>query len=163
MLFAPGNHQRRLEKTREVPCDAVIADLEDAVAESEKTAARTSVVRWLQQPRGDRFAFVRINALGTPWAFDDLAAVVVRGIDGVVLPKAEGARDLHIADYLISAHERSRELVPGSIEIMPIVETAKGVENMREIARASARVKRMAFGTGDYTNDTGTAWTLDNP
>jgi citrate lyase subunit beta/citryl-CoA lyase len=163
MLFAPGNHQRRLEKTLEVPCDAVIADLEDAVAESEKTAARTSVVRWLQQPRGDRFAFVRINALSTPWAFDDLAAVVVNGLNGIVLPKVEAARDLHIADYLISAHERAHDLAPSCIEIMPIVETAKGVEHLRKIAGASPRVRRIAFGSGDYTNDTGTAWTLDNP
>lgn len=163
MLFAPANHQRRMEKTLESECDAVIADLEDAVANAEKANARVSVAEWLQRPRGKRFAFVRVNGLGTPWAFDDVAAVVVRGLDGIVLPKAESARDLHVADYLISAHERSRELASGSIEIMPIVETAKGVENMREIARASARVKRIAFGTGDYSNDTGTAWTLDNP
>ncbi|MGH7661735.1 MAG: HpcH/HpaI aldolase/citrate lyase family protein [Vulcanimicrobiaceae bacterium] len=162
-LFAPGNHQRHMEKTLEAPCDAVIADLEDAVAQSEKVNARASVAQWLQRPRGERFAFVRVNALSTPWAFDDLAGVVIRGLDGIVLPKAESARDLHIADYVISAHERSRELASGSIEIMPIVETAKGVENLREIVRASQRVKRIAFGTGDYTNDTGTAWTLDNP
>jgi citrate lyase subunit beta/citryl-CoA lyase len=162
-LFAPGNHERRMEKTLEVPCDAVIADLEDAVAESEKSNARVRVAQWLRRPRGERFAFVRVNALGTPWAFDDFAAVVVRGLDGIVLPKAETARDLHVADYLTAAHERSRGLASGSIEIMPIVETARGVENLRKIARASPRVRRIAFGSGDYTNDTGTPWTQDNP
>lgn len=152
-----------MEKTLESACDAVIADLEDAVAQAEKANARVWIAQWLQRPRGGRFAFVRVNALATPWAFDDLAAVVVRGLDGIVLPKTETERDLHVADYLISAHERSREIASGSIEIMPIVETAKGVGNLREIAGASPRVKRIAFGSGDYTNDTGTAWTLDNP
>lgn len=152
-----------MEKTLEAPCDAIIADLEDAVAQSEKSTAPAFVAQWLQRPRGERFGFVRINALSTPWAFDDLASVVVRGLDGIVLPKVESARDLHVAEYVVSARERSSGLAEGSVEIMPIVETAKGVENFRKIARASPRVKRIAFGSGDYTSDTGTAWTLDNP
>ena len=163
VLFAPGNHARRMEKTLEVDCDAVIADLEDAVAESEKTSARAIVATWLQRPRGDRRAFVRVNALSTQWAFDDIAAVVVPGLDGIVLPKTERKGDLQVADYLVGAQERAHGLPAGSIEIMPIVETAKGAENLREISRATARVKRICFGSGDYTNDTGTAWTLDNP
>ncbi|MGH7330988.1 MAG: HpcH/HpaI aldolase/citrate lyase family protein, partial [Polyangiaceae bacterium] len=89
--------------------------------------------------------------------------VVARGLDGIVLPKVETAADLHIADYLIGAHERARSLTPGSVDLIPIVETAKGAENMREIACTTPRVKRICFGSGDYTNDTGTAWTLDNP
>lgn len=152
-----------MEKTREVDCDAVIADLEDAVAESEKTSARTMVAAWLSRPRGDRRAFVRVNALSTRWAFDDIAAIVMPGLDGIVLPKTETKGDLQVADYLVGAQERARGLAAGSIEIMPIVETAKGAENLRDIARATPRVKRICFGSGDYTNDTGTAWTLDNP
>ena len=163
LLFAPGNHPRRMEKTLEVPCDAVILDLEDAVAESEKTTARAMAGEWLRKPRGERFAFVRVNALGTVWSFDDIATVVGEGLDGIVLPKVESARDLQIADYLVGAAERARGLTSGSVEIMPIVETAKGAQNLREIASTSERVKRISFGSGDYTNDTGTAWTLDNP
>jgi citrate lyase subunit beta/citryl-CoA lyase len=162
-LFAPANHARRIEKTLEVPCDAVILDLEDAVAVSEKATARTVVGEWLQRPRGKRLAFVRVNALATTWSFDDVAAVVRPGLDGIVLPKTETAVDVQIADYLIGAHEHANNVGAGSVEIMPIIETAKGAENMRQIATASPRLKRMSFGSGDYTNDTGTAWTLDNP
>lgn len=163
LLFTPGNHARRMEKTLEVDCDGVILDLEDAVAISEKPAARATIVAWLQQPRGKRLAYVRVNALGTPWAYDDLAAVVVDRLDGIVLPKVESAADLQIADYLIAAHERARNIAPGAIDLMPIVETAKGAHNMYEIASTVPRVRRICFGSGDYTNDTGTAWTLDNP
>lgn len=163
LLFAPGNHARRMEKTLEVACDGVILDLEDAVATSEKPAARATIVEWLCRPRGGRAGYVRVNALSTPWAFDDFAAVVVQGLDGIVLPKVETGADLFIADYLLTAHERARNMPSGSIDIIPIVETAKGAQNMQEIASTSRRVKRICFGSGDYTNDTGTSWTLDNP
>jgi len=163
LLFTPGNHARRMEKTLEVECDGVILDLEDAVATAEKPAARASILAWLERPRGKRLAYVRVNALSTPWSFDDFAAVVVRGLDGIVLPKVETAADLRIADYIISAHERGKGLAKGSLDLMPIVETAKGAQNMFEIASTTARVKRICFGSGDYTNDTGTSWTLDNP
>lgn len=152
-----------MEKTLEVDCDGVILDLEDAVATSEKPAARATILEWLRRPRGERLAYVRVNALSTPWAFDDLAAVVVDRLDGIVLPKVETPADLQIADYLIAAHERARGLAPGAIDVMPIVETAKAAENMHAIASTVPRVKRICFGSGDYTNDTGTAWTLDNP
>lgn len=163
LLFAPGNHARRMEKTREADTDGVILDLEDAVAVAEKPAARTTAVAYLKEPRGHRKAYIRINDLSTEWAFGDLAAVCVAGLDGIVLPKVQSARDLHIADYVIAAHERERGLAPGSIDVMPILETALGIEKMSEIARATPRVKRLCFGSGDFTNDTGTAWTLDNP
>lgn len=163
MLFTPGNHARRMEKTLEVPCDGVILDLEDAVATAEKPAARATICAWLERPRGRRLAYVRVNALGTPFAFDDVAAVIVPKLDGIILPKVETASDLHIADYLIAAHERARGIEIGAIDLMPIIETAKGAENMFEIATAVKRVKRLCFGSGDYTNDTGTSWTLDNP
>jgi len=152
-----------MEKTLDVDCDGVILDLEDAVATAEKPAARATICTWLERPRGRRLAYVRVNALGTPFAFDDLAMVIVPKLDGIILPKAESAADLHIADYIIAAHERARGIEIGAIDLMPIVETAKGAQNMVEIATAVKRVKRMCFGSGDYTNDTGTSWTLDNP
>lgn len=163
LLFTPGNHARRMEKTREADTDGVILDLEDAVAVAEKPAARATAVAYLAEQRGHRKAYIRINDLSTEWAFGDLAAVCVAGLDGIILPKVQSARDLEIADYIISSHERERGLPPGSIDVIPIIETALAVENMNEIARAAPRVRRLAFGSGDFTNDTGTSWTLDNP
>lgn len=162
-LFTPGNHLRRMEKTLQEDCDAVILDLEDAVAAAEKPAARATILDYLKKPRGHRKAYVRVNALGTEWSFADFTTIVVADLDGILLPKAESATDLHIADYLISSLERDRGLSPGSVDLMAIIETAKGVENMSAIARATPRLKRLCFGSGDFTNDTATAWTLDNP
>ncbi len=163
MLFTPGNHLRRMEKTLELPVDGVILDLEDAVAIAEKPAARATIVEWLQRPRGHRKGFVRMNALTTPFAFGDIEAVVGPGLDGIVQPKVEAASDVHTVDYIISHYERERGLAPGAVELMPIVETARGIEKFGEIARASKRVKKVAFGSGDFSNDTGTPWIRENP
>ena len=159
-LFAPGNHPRRVEKCLSLSADAVILDLEDAVAQNEKEATRAVVVKALAQPRRSQ-AYVRVNALGTAWSYGDIEAVVVPGLDGLVLPKVESAGDLQTADWMISALERARGLKPGSIDLMPIIETAKGYVNLASIVGAGTRVRRLAFGAGDFTFDVGIRWTAD--
>ncbi|GAC1414172.1 MAG: CoA ester lyase [Candidatus Velthaea sp.] len=163
LLFAPANHPRRMEKALELPTDAVIMDLEDAVADDLKTAARASAREHLGRPRGNRLVFVRINGLRTPWSFGDLDAVVHAGLDGIILPKSESANDIAIADYVITEFERARGLTAGSVDLMPLVETAKGALAMEAIATASTRVKRLIFGGGDFANDTRSPWILENP
>lgn len=161
-LFCPANHERRLTKTRQVDADAVIVDLEDSVARSEKVSARASAVRYLKEPHQNFKAYVRVNDLHTPWSFGDFLSVVTSGIDGIVLPKAESATDMLVADTLISGLESERGLQPGSVDLMPIIETAAGIEALGEILRATTRVKRACFGSGDFTNDTNTTWSRDN-
>jgi citrate lyase subunit beta/citryl-CoA lyase len=163
MLFTPANHARRMEKTRDLPVDAVILDLEDAVAIAEKPAARATARAWLAQSRGRRRAFVRINGLRTPFALGDMEGVVGPGLDGIVLPKTESAADVLTADFIISSYERDRGMTPGTVEIMPILETARGVELVAEIARATPRVKKLSFGGGDFSLDTRTPWSHENP
>lgn len=158
MLFAPGNHARRVEKAFEVGADAVILDLEDAVAVNKKAAARPLVVQALSRPR--RCAgYVRVNAMDTPFCHGDLVAVVRPGVDGIMLPKIETAQHLFAADWLITQLERERDLPEGGIDLLPIVETARGVDNLREVVRASGRVKRFAFGAGDFALDLNLTWT----
>lgn len=158
LLFAPGNHPRRVEKALSLGADGVILDLEDAVAISEKVATRALVVPALSAPRHGRL-FIRVNGLTTEWCYGDLTAVVRSGLDGIVLPKAEHAHELHTADWLIAALEREHGLAPGSIELLPIVETALGISNLRDLCRAGGRVRRIAFGAGDFTLDMGMSWT----
>ena len=100
LLFAPGNHPRRVEKCLTLGADAVILDLEDAVAEAEKVATRAVVVQALSRPRRS-LGYVRVNALGTPWALGDFLAVVAAGVDGIVLPKVESASDLRTGEWLV--------------------------------------------------------------
>lgn len=158
-LFAPGNHPRKVEKVFDAGADAVILDLEDAVAISEKPATRAVVVEALQKPRRCR-GYVRVNALDTEFCFEDIEAVVAPGVDGIVLPKVERAADLQMVDWMMSSLERKRGLPVGGIDLMPILETGKGIANAREIAGAGGRLRRLSFGAGDYTRDMGMDWTF---
>ena len=159
-LFAPGNHARRVEKCVSVGSDAVILDLEDAVANAAKPSTRQVIVAALAQPRRCK-GYVRINALSTEWCYGDLIAVIARGVDGIVLPKVESASDLLTVDWLVRSLEKEQGLPEGGIDIMPIVETAAGFSNLAAIARSRTRVKRIAFGAGDFTLDLGITWSDD--
>ena len=158
MLFVPGNNARRVEKALSLDADAVILDLEDAVAAGEKPAARSAVAEALARPRAG-LAYVRVNALGTEWSYRDLAEVVRPGLDGILLPKAERASDLHIADWMLGALERERGLPPGGIDLMPIIETGRGLSAIAEICGAGARTRRVVFGAADFTLDMNMQWT----
>ena len=164
-LFVPGNHARRVEKALSLDVDAVILDLEDAVANSEKVATRALVLQALQRPHGPR-GYVRVNALDTEFAFGDLQAVVHAGVDGIVLPKLETVEQLHTADWLITQLESACGLTRGGIDLMPIIETGAGFANVEALTTAAAarmrtRVSRFAFGAGDFTLDMNLTWTTD--
>lgn len=158
-LFAPGNHERRVEKALGLGADVVILDLEDAVAISEKKSTRELINKTLEQPRNCA-VFVRVNAYDTEFCYGDICSIVSENLDGIVLPKLESLEDLQSIDWLLDNLEQERGLPNGSIDLMPIIETAVGLVNIREIARADTRVKRLAFGGGDYTRDLGMEWTL---
>lgn len=158
-LFAPGNHPRKVEKVFTAGADAVILDLEDAVAISEKVATRAVVAKTLAAPRNCR-GYVRVNALDTEFTFGDVAAVVAPGVDGIILPKVERPADLQMVDWMITSLERERGLPEGGIDLMPIIETGKGIANVREICAAGGRLRRISFGAGDYTRDMGMEWTM---
>lgn len=160
LLFAPGNHARRVEKCLTLGADAVILDLEDAVAEAEKAATRAVVVQALSRPRRS-LGYIRVNALGTPWSLGDFLAVVAPGVDGIVLPKVESASDLRTGEWLLDSLERDRGLPRDGIDLIPIIETAAGFANMASIAAAARRTRRLAFGAGDFTLDIGLSWSAD--
>lgn len=158
-LFTPGNHPRKVEKVFGASADAVILDLEDAVAIAEKVATRAIVKAAMQQPR-HCLGYIRVNALGTGYCEEDIRAVVGPWLDGIVIPKVESSATLMAIDELVSKAERNAGMAPGSIDIMPIIETARGVECAVEIA-AAPRVRRLSFGGGDYTLDLDYIWTAD--
>jgi citrate lyase subunit beta / citryl-CoA lyase len=169
-LFAPGNVPRRVEKALTLAADAVILDLEDSVAPSDKPGARKSVAEALRGPRKPR-GYVRVNAPSTPFCFRDLVETLHAKVDGVIVPKIESAADLHAVDWLMANLEREQGVAEGSIDLMPIIETAAGVQRVDRILQArnlrtykgAWRVKRVAFGAGDYGNDVGLSPTLDEP
>jgi citrate lyase subunit beta/citryl-CoA lyase len=162
LLFAPANHPRHVEKALSGPADGAILDIEDAVAVAEKPAARLAARRALDTrapgATGPK-AYVRVNGLTTPFAYDDICAIVGPGLDGIILPKTESAAQIATVDWLLLQLERTRGLPAGSIDLMPIVETAAGLTHLREIATAAPRVHRLNFGAGDYSLDANMTWT----
>jgi citrate lyase subunit beta/citryl-CoA lyase len=156
-LFAPGNHARRVEKALSLDADAMILDLEDAVATAEKRATRDAVTAALTRPRR-ALLYVRVNAVDTEFCYGDLAAIVRPGLDGIILPKVESAAGLATADWLLAQLEREQGMVPRAIDLVPIIETARGLNQIDAILAAGARVKRVAFGAGDFTLDVNMAW-----
>ncbi len=157
-LFAPGNHPRKVDKVFSAGADVVILDLEDAVPTAEKETTRAAVVEAMRRPR-TTLGYVRVNGVGTRWCMGDLEAVVGPWLDGIVVPKVESPEQLRLISEKIGEAERRCGLPGGTIDLMPIIETALGVESAREIAAAGPRVRRLAFGGGDYTTDLDIIWT----
>ena len=170
LLFAPGNVPRRVDKALTLEADAVIVDLEDSVAISDKEATRKPVAEALSRPR-KCLGYVRVNAPSSPFCYGDLAATIHKGVDGVLLPKVESAADLHAIDWLLAALERERGIAEGSIDLIAQIETASGMQRIDRIVQARNlrpykgpwRVKRLAFGAADYAFELGLTIGIDEP
>ena len=167
-LFTPGNVARRVEKALTLEADVVIVDLEDSVATAEKAATRKSVAEALARPRKGR-GYVRVNAPSSEFCYRDLVETLHRKVDGVVVPKIESAADLHAVDWLMANLEREFGVEPGSLDLVPQIETAAGVQRVDRILQARSlrpykgpwRVKRVAFGGADYAHELGLTVGMD--
>jgi citrate lyase subunit beta/citryl-CoA lyase len=152
--FVPGGNDKMLAKAPTLPADALILDLEDAVAPEGKTAARAKVVAWLGAHPAERSAaarLVRVNPAATPWASDDLAAVVPAAPDALVIPKVEAAAEVEALDARLSELETQHRLAPGAILLVLIAtETARGLLRVEELARAP-RVAAITWGAEDLS------------
>lgn len=154
MLFIPGNAPGLLINGNYLGADALIFDLEDAVAPEEKDAARILVRNTLKHMDFQRCeTIVRINALDTDYWRADLTEILKYKPDLVMLPKAGTEEEIRTADYFISELESKFGHVPGSVGIMALIETAKGLENAYAIAGASQRVMALFLGAEDLTAD----------
>lgn len=152
LLYVPGNMPSMLQNIPLFQCDGVIIDLEDAVPLSEKDAARILVRSFLENyTERNKEILVRINPLDTKWALDDLKAVLPALPDGIRLPKADTPEIVERLDTLLTEFEEELGLELGRFRILPSIESAQGVINATEIARATPRLIGLAFGAEDYT------------
>ena len=142
LLFAPATIPAGSKRRWAWPADGVILDLEDAVAISEKAATRPIVVRAFGKVRGRQAVCPGQRAGRRNGAMATLAAVVQPDLDGIILPKVEHAHDVKTADWLIANLERERGLPAGRIDLIPIIETARGISNLRRICRSGSRIRR---------------------
>jgi len=154
-LYMPGDQPHFAINADFYGADILIFDLEDSVPLARKSEARILVRRFLE----NSFLFrkseraVRINPLSTEESVHDIAEIVPAMPDIILLPKCESAMDVERLDTLLTANEEEYGLVPGSIRIMPIIESAKGVLAAYEIARASQRNSALCFGYEDFSRD----------
>ena len=157
VLYMPGSNARALEKGRGIPADALILDLEDAVAPDAKDLARGQTAAAVSAGGyGAREIIVRINALDTPWAKDDVTAVAACGADAILLPKVESAAMVRELEQMMVAAG-----APGTMAIMCMMETPLGVLHAEEISAASPRLSCLVMGTSDLVKDLQAAHTPD--
>ena len=154
MLFIPGNTPNLLVNSPYLGADAIIFDLEDAVSPAEKDSARILVRNTLRYlDLGGRETIVRINAIDTDYWKKDVEEIVAQGPDILMLPKSSRPEDIQTADAYITQVE---ERVGGGrhgVRLMPLIETALGVENAFAIATASPRGTALFLGAEDLTAD----------
>jgi len=149
VLYMPGANTRALEKARTLPADALIFDLEDAVAPDAKEAARANVVAAAaSRAYGKREIVIRANGLGTPWGREDIVAIAGSGADAVLVPKLEGAADVAAVVELLDEAG-----APPAMAIWGMMETPRGILHAEEIASASPRLACFVMGTNDLVKD----------
>ncbi|MCR6033162.1 CoA ester lyase [Nocardioides sp. zg-579] len=149
VLYMPSSNERALEKAKSIACDALILDLEDAVAPDAKEAARESACAAAASGEyGRRTVTIRANGIGTRWHDADLAAIAQAGPDAVVVPKVNSAAEVH---QLVDALEKAG--APDHTKLWAMIETPVAVLDALSIARASERLTAFVIGTNDLVKE----------
>ena len=145
VLYMPGSNARALEKAATLPADALILDLEDAVAPESKDLARTQVCAAVKDRRfGKREVIIRVNGLDTPWGHDDMDAAVSAAPDAILVPKINDAHDV------AHAHQH---LGDGAAALWLMMETPRAMFNANEIAAVGGKLTCFVMGTNDLVKE----------
>ena len=149
VLYMPSSNERALEKAKTLPVDALILDLEDAVAPDAKESARENACAAAASGEyGNREVTIRVNGIGTQWHEDDLAAAAAAGPQGIVVPKVGSADEVR---SLVAALESAG--APEHTRLWAMIETPEAIFNVREIAAASPRLAVLVMGTNDLVKE----------
>ena len=150
VLYLPGANARALEKAKTLAADALILDLEDAVAPDAKDLARDQVCAAVQGGFGKRDVIVRINSLESDWGDRDLLAVAAAKPDAILIPKAGSARDVHRVEQRLWHVPEA-----GDVALWAMIETARGVLDVNGIAAAGGRLAGLVVGANDLVKEMG--------
>lgn len=158
LLFVPGDSERKFEKARTIGADALILDLEDAVAPDQKDEARKLVCRFIDENRdiskrlGDWRFFVRVNDLESGLTVKDLSAVIRPGLDAILVPKSNGFKDIERISYYIDALEENEGMKVGTVKIAVVAtETPTAMFNLGSYAPAHPRLVGLTWGAEDLS------------
>ncbi|MCC6209202.1 MAG: CoA ester lyase [Gammaproteobacteria bacterium] len=156
LLFVPGDSERKFQKAAATDAHGLILDLEDSVPPEGKAAARATLRRMLDSGAGGKALWVRINALDTQWALEDLVAVVPARPFGIMLPKSRSGADCGRLSNYLDALETAAGLPLGAIRILPIAtELGAAMFDLASYAGASARLWGLTWGAEDLAADLG--------
>lgn len=155
VLFAPGSEPRKLARLPTFGASAIVLDLEDAVAEDRKTEARAITAEAIAGYDVEVPVLVRVNGESTGRMSADIEAVVLPGVDGVLIPKVESRDLLVTVDQAISAAERRHGLPERSIGVFALIETGVGLARCDQILAGAPRIVTAFLGLGDLTTDLG--------
>lgn len=154
LLWVAGDDVANMEERANWGADVVTLDVEDTVKDSDKPRARKVIAEALRDLSfGAAERWVRINGFHTPFAFDDIAAIVPARPDAIRLPKIRTADDVRLLDRLILDVEQKHKIQPGSTRVVLNIESALAIVNLVEISRVSKRVIGMVLGGEDFTDD----------
>jgi len=161
VLYMPGSNTRAMEKAREIPADALILDLEDAVAPDAKEEARAQVIGAVAQGGyGKREIVIRVNGLDTPWGIDDIKAAVAVGPDAILVPKINSAGDVARAEAALTAAGAK-----DGLQLWCMIETPLAILNIQSIAAKAqepgSRMSAWVMGTNDIAKELRAAHTPD--
>lgn len=165
LLYVPGNNPGLMVASALYDSDVVVLDLEDSVTLREKDAARRLVIEAIRARQvlgfGATELMVRLNGLSTPFFEGDIRAFSRSGVvpDSFRIPKVESPEEVRAADMALAEIEASLNIVTGTIEIVPIIESVAGLLKVEEISSACRRVTAITLGAEDFTRDLGTART----
>ena len=153
LLFVPGDSERKFAKARGCGADALILDLEDSVAPAQKAGARGRVAKLIGEDGARNWSFfVRVNALDSGLALDDLAAVVKPGLDALLIPKTNGAADLERIGHYLDALEARAGMTVGAVKFAIVAtETAKAMFALGSYAPAHPRLIALTWGAEDLS------------
>ncbi len=154
-LFVPGHRQRMIEKAFGLTTDVVIFDLEDGVPRGEKDDARRKVAAALVGAPAGATAFVRVHAAGSPDLHADLRALAGARLQGFVLPKVRGPKDVLEMHGWLDGQETRAALPSGSVRLLATIESAGGLVQAPAIASATPRLEGLMFGAEDFALDMG--------
>ncbi|HBY99485.1 MAG TPA: hypothetical protein DEP84_37030 [Chloroflexi bacterium] len=162
VLYTPGDDLHKLEKAARLDVDSVILDLEDGVALNRKVEARRSVATGLRTINfGRTERLVRLNPSSSTLQTADLAETIGAQPDGYVLSKVESAAEVQALSAAVTAAERSYGWPEGDIRLLAMIETARGVLQLSEIAASDSRLEALIFGADDLASDVGATRTAE--
>ncbi len=162
LLYMPGDDRRKIEKSTTLGVDSICMDMEDGVATNKKAEAREVIAEAMKElDFGASERCIRINQIGSGLEKNDLAAALATNPDTIVVPKVETAEQVKWVSEHIETYELSSKLNIGSVRLLIIVETAKGIMNLKEIAEADKRLEAIIFGGEDFAASIGAVRTKD--